>query len=62
VRHAGRPVGRIYQACGLQTDWLWALHGIEPGTPRGRAPSLEEAKAAFKTAYSDWKASGGQTR
>jgi hypothetical protein len=54
VRHAGRPVGRIYQTCGPQTHWFWGLHGLEPGTPRGQAPSLEEAKFAFKTAYAEW--------
>jgi hypothetical protein len=54
VRHAGRPVGRIYQTCGPQSDWLWSLHGIEPDTPCGHAPSLEDAKAAFRAAHGEW--------
>jgi hypothetical protein len=60
VIDADRSVGRIYQTNALQEDWFWgASLDVVGETMRGHAPSLDEAKAAFKAAHLGWKSVGG---
>jgi hypothetical protein len=56
------PVGRIYEDEAAPTEdarWFWAVQitgAHEAGTMTGRAPTVDEAKAAFQAAYEAWQA------
>jgi hypothetical protein len=55
VRDGEKVVGRIYRSSGLQQGWFWGVLGVEIGTPRGHAASLQQAKIAFRAAYIAWR-------
>jgi hypothetical protein len=58
-----RNVGRIYRLNSAHEEWFWGARLVVVNEPmRGYAPSLDEAKAAFEAAYSDWTAGRAQTR
>jgi len=60
----GTAVGRMYeQRPPAPPDglWVWSIFASRPGPRRpvktdGRAATFEEAKAAFRTAYEQWRA------
>jgi hypothetical protein len=56
VIREGRPIGRIREATertGLRPGWTWAINPPLPipSWGSGFAPSLDEAKVAFKEAW-----------
>jgi hypothetical protein len=57
VYEDGEEIGRIYEATSVDADvrWLWAHWLLGPAREanlltHGRAPTLEDAKAEFRTA------------
>ena len=59
--YCGRwAMGRIYQESGGPDSlgWFWTLYGVVGGPQGfrddGRAPTLEEAKAQFESAWQQW--------
>ena len=54
----GQVIGRIYEMLHVPADvrWFWSItEYVDPGlgiTTNGRAPTLEEAKARFKSTWS----------
>jgi hypothetical protein len=47
-----RNVGRIHRTNSAQEEWFWGVRLVVANEPmRGYAPSLEEARTAFKAAY-----------
>ena len=53
----GRPVGRIYEDRHAAPDlkWVWSVtvyvHPMRKIVTAGNAPTLDEAKAAFRTSW-----------
>jgi hypothetical protein len=63
VFHDGHPVGRIRIAAERRAQvWMWNVTIPHPGAPGGTAADLEEAKAAFREAWSTFKAAIGEVR
>lgn len=49
-------IGRIRYASDRSPGcWLWTVTVTLPGPPFGSAPTLDATKAAFKTAWQDFK-------
>jgi hypothetical protein len=61
VIDAGQPVGRIRRAGERQGEvWMWNVTLPTPGAPGNTDGSLDAAKAAFREAWSAFKASIGE--
>jgi hypothetical protein len=57
-----RDIGRIYlvDSIGGREIWFWCVSFQLTGKKSyGQAPTLDEAKAAFKAEYETWKSGAG---
>ncbi len=60
VHEDGQRVGRIRYASERSPGcWLWHVTVLIPGLPYGSAPTLDAAKAAFKSAWFEFKGKHG---
>jgi hypothetical protein len=52
VRCDGKDVGRMYKTLGVDgsTVWQWTIYGVNKS---GREPTLDAAKARWKTAFEE---------
>jgi hypothetical protein len=59
-----RDVGRIYRVTDRPDGvWFWGVSFQLTGRKSyGRAPTLDEAKAAFRGGYEHWRREAGKTR
>jgi hypothetical protein len=54
-----REVGRIYRVNAAHEVWFWGVSFLLTNrTSYGHAPTLDEAKAEFKTEYEAWQRCG----
>ncbi len=63
VHEDGQRIGRIRYASERSPGlWLWHINVTLPGSPFGTAPTLDAAKAAFKSAWFEFKGKQGPER
>jgi hypothetical protein len=67
VFEEGWEIGRIYELrppTPPDAAWFWSITVSSPGRVKtdDRAPTFEDAKSAFRTAYEQWRAWNAEHR
>jgi hypothetical protein len=66
IHKDGQEIGRLYEdrtASRPENAWFWSITVMGPARHKvrtdGRAPTLEQAKAKFRTSWAEFKAANG---